>query len=87
LIVSNIGYFLYVNGDKTTEFYDQSLVGNMKFKTTLIEHVGNDEWVEDKITAAIDCLEGDQLSPSNDDCDLCRYFSERAALENNQISN
>ena len=80
LIVSNTGYFLYVNGDKTTEFYDQSLVGNMQFKTSLIEYVGNDDWVEGVIDQALICISGERVPDSNLDCDLCRYFRERGEL-------
>jgi hypothetical protein len=77
LNVSPIGYFLYVNGIKQGSFYDEYLVGNMKFETNIIAYKGDTSWVEQTIADAIDCLNGAQVPKSGDDCDSCRYFEER----------
>jgi hypothetical protein len=79
--VSELGYFLYVNGRKDRDFYDKSLDGIMHFDTTLIPYEGNSDWVESKIVAAVECLKADDIPTAEDDCDNCRYFYQRAALE------
>ena len=79
--VSDEGYFLYVNGSKNGPFFSVELVGNMKFKTTLIEYEGDTSWVEPVIFGAKECLINDYLPDSGVDCDNCRYFNLRLALE------
>lgn len=75
--VSPIGYFLYVNGSKEGGFYLES-EGRMRFVTTLLAHEGNTDWVEDCITEAVACFQGEQLPASTTDCDTCRYVTERS---------
>ena len=77
--VSPIGYFLYVNGSKEGGFYDAS-EGRMRFVTTLLAHEGNTDWVDDCISAAVACFQHDQIPDAAEDCDTCRYVSERSAL-------
>ena len=79
--VSDTGYFLYVNGIKEGHFYQDDNQGVMRFKTTLITYEGNSDWVDGKISAAVECLNADFSPRGGDDCDDCRYFSQRAKLE------
>lgn len=79
--VSDTGYFLYVNGRKDGGFYDMRGEGVMKFTTSLIPHTGDDRWVDDAITKAVDCLQSPALPKGAEDCDTCRYFSERLRSE------
>lgn len=79
--VSDTGYFLYVNGIKEGGFYDAHGQGVMKFTTSLIPHTGSDRWVNDAITKAVDCLQSSTLPKGAEDCDQCRYFSERLNTE------
>jgi len=79
--VSSVGYFLYVNASKTGGFYANGTDGVMRFDTTLIPYVGDDQWVSDAVNAAISCLQADQPPARGADCDNCRYFEERLALE------
>ena len=75
--VSKTGYFLYVNGSKEGGFYDQGTAGVMRFATTMIAYEGDDTWVSGAIDAAVACLASDAIPASGDDCDNCRYYSER----------
>ena len=63
--VSDMTYFVYVNGytkaqegflegmDWFDYFYSK---GNMEFEITLIEHIGDDSWVEDTLYRIKECL-------------------------------
>ena len=53
---SNIGYFLYVNGQKSNGFYFEDCEGRMIFDTTMIAYEGTSDWVEKSIVDAKDCL-------------------------------
>lgn len=79
--VSELGYFLYVNGRKDRDFYDKALDGIMHFDTTLIPYEGNCDWVDSKVVEAFECLKADNIPNRADDCDNCRYFYERVGLE------
>jgi len=78
--VSDTGYFLYVNGSKQGGFYPAGTEGVMRFATTLIPYVGKDGWVDAAVWAAVACLQSDQTPDSGTECDNCRYFNERSAL-------
>jgi RecB family exonuclease len=78
--ISNVGYFLYVNGRKDGGFYERGTVGVMRFSTTVIAHQGDDRWVADAVDAAVACLRSDVVPQSGDDCDTCRYVGDRQAL-------
>ena len=78
--VSSVGYFLYVNGSKLGNFYENGIDGVMHFETTLISHNGDDTWVEDAVERAITCLQSEVMPDSGVDCDNCRYFSDRLEL-------
>lgn len=76
--VSDVGYFLYVNGSKAGGFYSAGLQGLMRFETTVISYKGGGDWIDDAITRAVACLRASDLPESGSDCDNCRYFVERA---------
>ncbi len=75
LSVSDTGYFVYANGITDREAFDATL----EFDVTLIAYEGKDDWVEDVLTAAHSCLEGDDIPSPGDECDYCAY--RRAATE------
>lgn len=79
--VSELGYFLYVNGRKDRDFYDKKLDGIMHFDTTLIPYKGNSDWVDATVVEAVECLKENAIPTGADDCDNCRYFHQRADLE------
>lgn len=79
--VSNTGYFLYVNGSKVGGFYEANGHGVMRFSTTLITYEGNDDWVEQTISNAVECYGADNRPDRHDDCDSCRYYYQRSVLD------
>lgn len=67
--VSNIGYFVYVNGKKDKEAFD----GKLEFDVTLISHKGDDSWVEGVLSQIKACLEGSELPKPHAHCEFCNY--------------
>ena len=67
--VSNTGYFVYVNGKTDVDTFDEKLEFDMK----IIPYEGSDEWVEDALMRAKQCLSADSIPESHDDCDYCLY--------------
>ena len=45
---SNIGYFLYVNGQKIKRIHFEDCEGRMIFDTTMIAYEGTSDWVENQ---------------------------------------
>lgn len=67
--VSDTGYFVYVNADKDKKAFDAKL----EFKVQLIEHVGQDDWVEQAVLAAYETLLDDRAPAPADGCEYCGY--------------
>ncbi|MEK7137242.1 MAG: PD-(D/E)XK nuclease family protein [Patescibacteria group bacterium] len=69
--VSDTGYFLYVNADTSREHFS----GELKFKLQIIEYSGHDDWVEDAIVGAHECLTSDHVPGRAKECEWCDYAS------------
>lgn len=68
--VSNVGYFVYCNGDSArTEF-----MGSLQFKVSLLPYEGNDSWIEKVLFDIKNCLNGHVLPNASVSCDYCEYF-------------
>jgi CRISPR/Cas system-associated exonuclease Cas4 (RecB family) len=67
--VSDVGYFVYCNGDTDKEAFDAKL----EFDLTLIAYTGDDTWVESAIMEAHQCLLSEQIPASGINCDFCDY--------------
>lgn len=67
--VSSTGYFVYCNGNTDKEAFD----GKLEFDIKIIPYIGDDSWVEKTVKEAIDCLKGEKLPESGQDCDFCKY--------------
>ena len=67
--VSDMGYFVYVNGRTDLEAFD----GKLEFDVKIIPYKGNDSWVEKTIGEIKECLEGNNIPEAAEDCDYCRY--------------
>jgi hypothetical protein len=67
--VSDTGYFVYCNGITDKEAFDAKL----EFDITLIEHKGDDSWVEKSVFEAHKCLNADEIPEADGDCDYCNY--------------
>lgn len=72
--VSDVGYFVYCNGNADKEAFDAKL----EFDIKVISYGGNDEWVEETIKNLHKCLMSDTLPEKSVDCDYCAYFEARA---------
>ena len=78
--VSNTGYFVYCNGDKSKNRFD----GKLEFITKIIPYCGNDEWIDDAILDAHSCLLLDEIPPITRTCDFCLYQATvQQHVENN----
>lgn len=77
--VSDIGYFVFANGQKTAEKFD----GILEFEMQIISHTGNDKWVEPTILKIKKCLDSDQIPDYSKDCDYCKYRQAAKKYENN----
>ena len=95
LNVSNIGYFVYVNGDQ--HFQDGMLEedtdsANMKFDVQLIEYEGNSDWVEQTILDLKTCIDSSEcpdhaetgFGPKGDK--QCEYAELFEGMRSNNLS-
>lgn len=67
--VSDIGYFLYCNGDKSRTEFESTL----HFNVSPLSCIGDDSWIEDVLFEIKDCLEANTLPSSSITCPLCAY--------------
>jgi len=67
--VSETGYFVYCNGDKSKERFDAML----SFSIKVIPYTGDDSWVGKSLLDAATCLRTNSVPPRNKDCDYCAY--------------
>lgn len=79
--VHPIAFFLYVNASKIGTFFDEQLMGTMRFEATLLAHDGNDAWVDGVVNRAVACLASEEMPVSGEGCDACRYVADRAATD------
>jgi hypothetical protein len=74
--VSNTGYFVYCNGDRSSENFGEVI----KFKVKLIPYVGDDSWIEPELIRARRCLEQTVPPEPVDDCKQCSYLHDIKSL-------
>ena len=67
--VSDLAYFVYCNGNTDKEAFD----GKLEFDISILTYKGNDKWVDQIIFDIYNCLKSNNLPPSGEDCDFCRY--------------
>lgn len=72
--VSDIGYFVYVNGKKDRKAFD----GKLEFDVNIFPYEGNDDWVENALHTAHECLMSNTVPQPTETCEYCQY---RAASE------
>ena len=75
--VSNVGFFVYVNGLRDGAAFDSSL----RFQMHLLSHNGSDEWVEPAIKNARACLDGVAPPAAADGCEWCEYRRDAQLLQ------
>lgn len=78
--VSDLGYFVYVNGKLDGDKFDERL----EFVTHLLPYEGSDNWVEETLKKMKDCLEGDMpevgVAAMGGPCDYCSYAKSRTDI-------
>ena len=67
--VSETAYFVFANGIKDKDIFD----GILEFEMSILEHKGDDSWVEDTIYEIKKCLESDTLPECNPECEHCAF--------------
>jgi hypothetical protein len=67
--VSPTGYFVYANGIKDRDLFDNKL----EFDLTILPHIGDDSWVGPTIQAIKTILDSDELPEPGEDCEYCEY--------------
>lgn len=67
--VSETGYFVYANGDRSKDSFDNKL----EFKIKVIPYVGKTEWIEKALENIKACLEDDRIPKEKDTCEYCKY--------------
>lgn len=82
LKVSDTGYFVYCNADKSKE----SFGGKLEFGLEIIPYKGSDDWVEGVILEAHKCLSNNQLPDYSDGCEYCQYRKEAVKIEEAKFS-
>src|SRR3989344_5347211 len=75
--VSDVGYFVYVNGKTDAKAFDAKL----EFDVKLIPYTGDDSWVQNSIIDAHKCLLSDKLPKAAMDCDFCAYRTVARKIE------
>lgn len=75
--VSDIGYFVYVNGRADKEAFD----GKLEFDVKIIPYTGNDNWVESALFDIQKCLLSDKFPQASDECDFCAYRKAVCKIE------
>ncbi len=69
--VSDIGYFVYCNGDTDKAAFD----GKLEFDIKIIPYKGDDSWIEGTLDNIYKCLQSKTIPVSGVDCDYCKYRS------------
>lgn len=79
--VSDTGYFVYCNADKTKEAFNAKL----EFHVEIIAYKGNVDWVESVIFEAHKCLLSDELPDYSKGCEYCNYRRTVQKVEEHKI--
>jgi hypothetical protein len=77
--VSNIGYWLYETARNNADEFNQKL----DFDARLIAHEGDTDWIEPILHDIKSALDADGLPWFDDDCEVCKFFDNRAFATSN----
>jgi len=67
--VSDDGYFVYCNGDKSKE----SFSNKVEFKVSVLKYSGSTDWIEQALKDIKELLDGDVVPGINLECAYCSY--------------
>jgi len=76
--VSNDGYFVYCNGIKDKDSFDEV----MDFRVKVLHYEGNDSWIEPILFEIKNIILGEKIPNASQECDVCSYVTTRFELEN-----
>ncbi len=77
LKVSDTGYFVYCNADKSKGVFG----GRLEFGLEIIPYKGSDGWVEEVVLKAHKCLLNNELPDFSDGCEYCQYRKAAGKIE------
>ena len=79
--VTNKCYFVFANGVKDKSMFDSQL----EFEMSILEHNGDDSWVEKAVFNIKSCLDNEKIPESSPECEHCRFsqLSNKAVGVNN----
>ena len=80
LKVSDVGYFVYANGQKDRKSFD----GKLEFDVTILPYEGDTSWIEDTIYRIKETLDKDELPVPSPDCEHCNLFYNRTEVEESE---
>ena len=75
--VSRDGYFVYCNGIKDKDAFNEVL----EFDVKILHYQGDDSWVEPTLNKIKNLIESDNIPHSSDECDTCSYVDTRKEIE------
>jgi hypothetical protein len=75
--VSNDGFFVYCNGDKSLPRFDEKI----NFKVSILKYTGSTEWIQPTIFEIKETLDSKTLPSSSKECNYCVYTEDRKSVE------
>lgn len=79
--VSDRGYFVYCNGRKDKEAFNNRL----EFDAQIIPYTGDASWVEGTLKGILDCLRLEKAPESSSNCDFCKYVKRAKGVEHGSL--
>ena len=73
--VSDTAYFVYCNGIRDKDTFDQKL----EFRTKVIPYEGNGEWIDSTLKSIHEVLNQDTIPEASPECEWCQYRDNQAA--------
>lgn len=70
--VSNVAYFVYCNGKKDAERFNNQLT----FCVSILEYIGDDSWVQSAINDVYTCLQSNSIPSAEESCGYCQYWEK-----------
>ena len=81
LVVSNLGYFVFVNGDAGKEHFGKKL----EFTMQIIPYTGDDSWIEKTLLEIRKCLMQEKAPVASTACDYCAYRKSARDSQMNKL--
>ena len=74
--VSDTGYFVYCNGIRGKERFDEKL----DFEIYLLDYTGNDNWIENTLLDLVQTLNNDEIPAYSETCKFCDYQKKARSI-------